>query len=300
MFRQIDIAYSGPGRKGVSMFPGSTKVLFVEAGTFDDGELDVRIPELHSVCGQKVLYVANWSPGMRMTDLACLMAIAENSPDFLDILIPFSGAATMERESVEGEIAMANVEAKLLSCLPGRKRIVIPDLHTLQNKFYFQGASVRLPSLVPHLLALLRERGEKDESPFVVVFPDEGAKKRYAKELDLGPDQPLCCSKERIGEERVVRVEDAQRAAGRRVVIVDDLVRTGGTLMKCARALRAASATKVVVIVPHSVLPGDAAERIEACEDIDLFLTTDSVIGVSEKVHGLSKFGVYPIAGILA
>ena len=298
MFKYSEIVYSAPGRRTLQC-GSETKHVKIETANFPDGELKVRVPGLHQVCGKKVCYVADWSPNSRMMDLSCLMAIAENSPAFLDILIPFSGAATMERETVEGEIAMANVEAKLLSCLPGPKRIVVPDLHTLQNKFYFHNASVRLPSLVPYLLDKARSQLRSGKS-CLVVFPDEGAKKRYCPVLNLAEDEALFCTKVRSGDKRVVFVDEPRRAHGREIVIIDDLARTGATLVQCATTLVTAGATKVIVVVPHAVLPGNAAELIENCEAIDAFLTTDSVMGADVKLAQYPKFHCWPISFILA
>jgi len=88
-----------------------------------------------------------------------------------------------------------------------------------------------------------------------LLFPDEGAFKRYSSKLNRYPI--IICHKIRESDQRVVKVKEGD-VAGRHVVIVDDLVQTGATLLQCSAALRQLGAAKVSAFVTHAIFPNDS------------------------------------------
>jgi phosphoribosylpyrophosphate synthetase len=91
-----------------------------------------------------------------------------------------------------------------------------------------------------------------------VAFPDEGAWKRFHKQLQHFPT--IVCTKVRDGNNRIVRLKEGE-PHGRHVVIVDDLVQSGGTLIECQKLLAANGASKVSAYVTHGVFPKRSWER---------------------------------------
>jgi phosphoribosylpyrophosphate synthetase len=87
-----------------------------------------------------------------------------------------------------------------------------------------------------------------------VAFPDDGAKKRFELLFRRAGFDIIVCGKVRDGERRIVTVQDGD-PRGKNVVIVDDLVQTGGTLYECAQALRAAGAIDTYAYAAHGVFP---------------------------------------------
>lgn len=263
---------------------------------FPDGEPNILVPHLHELTGRDVLYLADWSgPAARYKDLCILTPIAEMIGNgSLTIVVPFFGSATMERETVEGSVATANVDAKLLSQLPGaNKRIIAIDLHTTQNQFFFHNCVVSLKSCMP--FARSKFAGK------VIAFPDEGAKKRFSSYF-ADMDQAVC-AKVRDGDARHVRLTDGA-VAQRDVVIIDDLVRSGGTLIECAKALKAAGADEITVFVPHACFPNGEYRRFIGDGDgaavIDKFLTTDSVAKTADALRDYEEwFEVLSLGSII-
>lgn len=257
---------------------------------FADGGADFHIDGLREVFGRDITFYADWSCAKECyLDLACLRALAESGPSSLTIVIPFIANATMERETVPGTIVMANVDSRFIGDLPCRKRVVVYDLHTLQNQFYFPETAVVLETLVPMLVGVVEKSGQMYEN-CTIVFPDDGAAKRYGAYFP--GRQQVVCAKKRVGEERIVVVNNPEDIRGA-CVIVDDLVRTGGTLIKCAEALREHGVEHVSCAVPHAVFPCDAHKKFAAkgCP-VEHFVTTDSVVGSASKLEPYDEFTV--------
>ncbi|KAJ6313422.1 hypothetical protein OIU77_014847 [Salix suchowensis] len=133
----------------------------------------------------------------------------------------------------EGDVATAFTLARILSNIPasrgGPTSLVTFDIHALQERFYF-GDNI-LPcfeSGIPLLKNRLQELPDSDN--IAIAFPDDGAWKRFHKQLQHFPT--IICAKVREGDQRIVRIKEGN-PQGRHVVIVDDLVQSGGTLVEC-------------------------------------------------------------------
>jgi phosphoribosylpyrophosphate synthetase len=200
----------------------------------------------------------------------------------LTILLPYFPVGTMERVDHEGVVATANTYGILLSNLPraGKpSRLMIYDIHTLQNRFYFHDAvTPSLHSTIPLLIDKLKAY-PKIKS---VAFPDEGAAKRFGHVFAAAGYSAIICGKVRRGNERIVTIHDGiHDAPGNAVCIVDDLVQTGGTLAKCATALKEAGASHVYAFVAHAVFPHDSWRafcRGGALDCFERFWTTNSTM----------------------
>jgi ribose-phosphate pyrophosphokinase len=279
----------------------------VKVAEFSDGEPNVVIPHLHRFTRQHVLYIADWSKAaVRYLDMCALIPMAELGPASLTIVVPFFGTATMEREVFEGSVATANVDAKLLSRLPGTPHVITIDLHTQQNQFFYHDCVVSLHSTMPFARNIIIDQARASLSaskkPAVVVaFPDDGAHKRFAAYFD---DCDIAiCAKVRDGDKRRVQLNDGD-VKGKDVLIVDDLVRSGGTLIECAKVLKQCGALSIKIFVPHACFPkGEYVKFVdgENAALIDKFYITDSVTASVDKIRALNspKFEIISLAKIL-
>ncbi|PNY10107.1 ribose-phosphate pyrophosphokinase mitochondrial-like [Trifolium pratense] len=91
-----------------------------------------------------------------------------------------------------------------------------------------------------------------------IAFPDDGAWKRFHKQLQHFPT--VVCAKVREGDKRIVRIKEGE-PKGRHIVIVDDLVQSGGTLIECQKVLAAHGASKISAYVTHGIFPNKSWER---------------------------------------
>jgi phosphoribosylpyrophosphate synthetase len=172
---------------------------------------------------------------------------------------------------------------------------MVYDLHTLQNRFYLHGNAVAsLQTAIP----LLKEK-IKSSNIDCVAFPDDGAAKRFAAmfhDMDL---EIIVCGKTREeGGIRNVVIQDGN-AEGRHIVIVDDLVQTGGTLYECGKVLKEAGALSVNAFVSHAVFPKESWKRFSKGGDracFDRFWVTNSIPTVTDS---LPDDGVFEVLDLM-
>eukprot|EP00981_Chlorochromonas_danica_P002548 scaffold487_cov178-Ochromonas_danica.AAC.36 len=213
-----------------------------------------------------------------------------------NLVLPFYPVGTMERVTQEGQVATANTYAQMFSHLPscGRPtRLIVYDLHTLQNRFYLHGNAVAsLQTSIPLLIQRLKG------SPIdCIAFPDDGAAKRFGAMFKGLGYEIVTCGKTRDGDKRVVVIQDGN-AKGKHVVIVDDLVQTGGTLYECGVALRSAGALSVNAFVAHGVFPQESWKRFMRQGDrncFEKFFLTNSIPTITDILPTDDVFEVLPL-----
>ncbi|MCS6915366.1 MAG: ribose-phosphate pyrophosphokinase [Myxococcales bacterium] len=176
----------------------------------------------------------------------------------------------------------------------GADRVLTLDLHAPQAQGFFRIPCDQL-SAVPLLCQHLRSG---DLSNTVVVAADVGEAKdagRFAKHLGL----PLAIvDKRRDGDdERARAVTLVGEVAGRRCLVVDDEVATGGTLFEAAEILRSHGAQEVTAAVVHPVLCGSAVARLDRSA-VSRLLVTDSIPLPPEKRS--PRIEVLSVAALLA
>jgi ribose-phosphate pyrophosphokinase len=268
----------------------------VERQTFPDGEHYQRL--LGPVAGADAVVVggtASDADTLELYDLAC--GLVQADVHRLTLAIPYFGYATMERVSKQGEIVTAKTRARLLSSIPvpgSGSRVLLLDLHSEGVPFYFEGAMrpVHLRA-TPVILAAAQRLAR---GPFVFACTDAGRAKwveALANQLGVGASFVF---KRRVDAHTTEVTAVSAQVQGAQVVIYDDMIRTGGSLLAAAEAYRRAGARAISAVATHGVLPGDALRRLErsglftgiactnshprALELAGSFLQVDSIAGV--------------------
>jgi ribose-phosphate pyrophosphokinase len=268
--------------------------------SFEDGFPKLMIREVEAIRRRRVAFLACFdTPGALLEQLGVIFELPRYGAGDFRVVLPYFPTGTMERVRREGEIATANTLARVLSLTPlsamGPSEIVIFDIHALQERFYFRDNVIpRLETAIPLLEARLEELS--DTSQLSIAFPDEGAWKRFEHLLQDYPQ--IVCHKVREGDRRVVTVKEGD-PRGRHVVIVDDLVQTGGTLLECRRVLAEKGAGAVSAFVTHGVFPKESWKRFKA-EEYDHFWITDSCPASAKAVAGRRPFEVLSLGPAIA
>lgn len=248
----------------------------VETRHFPDGERYQRI--LSDPAGQKTILVGGTigdAETLELYDLAC--ALAKYGAARLELIVPYFGYSTMERAVKSGEVVTAKTRARLLSAIPPAahgNRVFFLDLHSEGIPHYLEGALAACHVYgKPFVMEAARQLAGQD---FVLASTDAGRAKwvqSLAEDLAVPASFVL---KRRLddGSTRVAAV--SAHVHNRHVIIYDDLIRTGGSLLQAAQAYLEAGATRVDAIATHAPLPGSSLERIRASGLIGAIHSTDS------------------------
>jgi ribose-phosphate pyrophosphokinase len=249
--------------------------------TFSDGEIWVKYSE--NIRGGDVFIVqSTHPPAENLLELLIMIDAAKRaSAQKVAAVIPYFGYARQDRK----DQPRVSITAKLIANLlvgAGADRVITMDLHAPQIQGFFD-----IP--VDHLYssAVLVNFFRKRKIPnLAVASPDVGAIKMaraYAKRLEAD----LILIDKRRPRQNVAEVMNIiGDADGKNILIVDDLVDTGGTLCNAVTALKASGAKDVYAACTHPVLSGIALERIER-SGLERMLVTDSIPlrGVSSKIQ---------------
>lgn len=295
-------AMAGLAEAVAARHPETIRLGSIDWRRFQDGWPNVFIGDVASLRGRDVTYLAAFEqPADVLEQLGPIFALPRFAAGSLRVVLPYFATGTMERVDTEGQVATAKTLARMLSAIPacrpgGPAEIAIFDIHALGERFYFGDEVIpRLETAMP----LLRAELDKLEN-VAVAFPDEGAWKRFHRQLDSYPH--VICQKVRDGARRTVTIREGS-AAGRHVVIVDDLVQTGETLDQCRRALVRHGAEEVSAYVTHAVFPDGTWQRFRRTPNVDVlsnFWVTDSCPSTVAAIGGAEPFRVLPLAGPIA
>src|SRR5690606_33936857 len=176
-----------------------------------------------------------------------------------------------------GEVVTAKVRARLFSSIPQAamgNRIFLVDLHVEGITHYFEGSLQPVHLSARGMIAKIAQEMGGDD--FVLACTDAGRAK-WVESLasDLGVTAAFAYKRRQSGSSTEV-VGVSAHVRGKKVVIYDDMIRTGGSLAGAARAYLDAGATEVSALTTHGVFPEGALERLEASGLFSAIAATDS------------------------
>lgn len=245
-----------------------------------------------------------------MSQLHALMFLCESAfLSSLTIVLPYLPTGTMERYLQPGRIAAANTTAKLLSQLPAtggsKTRVMIYDIHALPAQYFFSGSCACTLHTAGTLVVDKINAMDPAERIDCIAFPDDGAAKRFSKFFakELKGVEIVTCNKVRTQDNKRVVVVSEGTATNKHVLIVDDLIQTGGTMYECAAKLKEAGAQTVTGYVTHAVFPSEAWRRFLRGGDRDVFTRfwlTSSNPSVCSQIPGGDVFEMIDLAPRIA
>jgi ribose-phosphate pyrophosphokinase len=247
---------------------------FAEHGAFDRGQVERRsFPDaerylrvLDDPRGRDVVLLGGTPSDLDWLELYDLgYAISRAGARTLTIVMPYFGYSTMERVNHPGEVVTAKTRARLISAIPpceGGTRVVLFDLHTSGIQFYFSDSHV-----THHVYGspVIRSGIERIAAgrPYVLGATDAGRAKWVESLAARVQAEPAFVYKRRDPTSGKLSVTGINAdVSGKLVIIYDDMIRTGSSLVQAAQAYRNAGAREVHAIASHLVLPGDSLERL--------------------------------------
>ena len=266
----------------------------VEIETFADGEMFVRIEE--NMRGQDVFVIqptAKPANDNLMELLICIDALRRASAHRITAVIPYFGYARQDRKTGGRTPITAKLVANLIA-KAGADRVLTLDLHAGQIQGFFDVPTDNLFA-TPVIETDIRKHYQAED--LLIVSPDVGGVVRARTLAErLGADIAIVDKRRpKAGESEVMNI--IGEVEGRRCIIFDDIIDSGGTLCNAATELKNRGAEAVSAYITHGVLSGKAVERIGKSELAEL-IVTDS-INVGEKVEAGRNIRMLSIAPLL-
>lgn len=261
-----------------------------KSGKFSDGELKYRYTE--TVRGSDVYIIQSTVDGSdNFMELFLMIDAAKRaSAKFVNVVIPYYGYARQDRKDKPRIAVSAKLLANLLTA-SGASRIVSCDLHAGQIQGFFDipldhlnGSSVFVPFLKKLKLNNL-----------IFASPDAGGAERVREYAKYFETDFVICDKTREKANQVKSVQVIGDVENKDVIIIDDLIDTGGTISMASKVIMKKGAKSVRAVITHPVLSGNAEENLEKSSLLELVVTDSIPLKFRNK-----KIKVLSIAGLIA
>jgi ribose-phosphate pyrophosphokinase len=246
----------------------------VEVGTFANGETYCRY--LESIRGADLFVVqTGCEPVDRnlMEVLFMIQAAKLASAKRITAVMPLFPYARQDRKAKPREPISARLVADMLQ-LAGADRVLTMDLHAGQIQGFFTIPVDHMTAL-PLFAQYFRDRGLTGEG-IVSVSPDAGRAKMAVRFAEMIEAEFAIMHKTRPGHDQVAVTEITGRVRDKTAIVGDDVIMTGGTLLKNVEALKEHGAKDVWVFATHGLFCGDALERFHD-SDLAGIVVTDTV-----------------------
>ena len=253
----------------------------VDVRIFTDSESKIKMGDVKKK--NCVIVQSTYPPADRHL-LQTLMMIKKCTDDLAaDIctVIPYMAYARQDRVFQDGEVISIELIAKLLEAA-GNKRLITIDIHSALALSYFR-IDVQNISSIPLLANHAANNLKLNRT--VVVSPDAGGIERaYEFAKILGSDI-IALKKWRDRDSGEIFFDDKLECniADRDVVLVDDIISSGGSIVKACQVLKKNKADKIYAMCVHALLVEDAAEKIRAA-GVQEIISTNSIPSHYAKV----------------
>lgn len=227
--------------------------------------------------------------------LIMIDALKRASANSITAVIPHYGYARQDRKVSPRTPISAKLVADLIT-VAGATRVITMDLHAGQIQGFFNIPFDNIYAS-PVLIDYIKSQVMTDKTIF--VSPDAGGVERvrhYAKKVKC---EIAMIDKRRTGTNVAKAMNVVGDVHGRECIIIDDMVDTAGTLVEACKALKEHGATRVVACATHPVFSDPALDRIEASEELDEIIITDT-IPLSARGQQISKIRVLSTAELLS
>ncbi|MCQ2086158.1 MAG: ribose-phosphate diphosphokinase [archaeon] len=240
---------------------------------FPDGECYVRI-DAESM-DDDVVIIQNTYPNNNLIEMLLLEdAVMSLGARTITLVIPYFGYARQDKVFKLGEPESAKV---ISQCLAARcNRVITVDIHKESTLKYF-GCPYKDVKAADAIADYLKNRGID-----VVISPDIGAvdrAKRVAERINASYDY---IEKVRLSGTEVIMKPSKSNYRGKNILIVDDMITTGGTIITAAKQLRDSGAKSITVACTHGLFINDALNRLKSNNLHEIFASNTLTTSVSK------------------
>ncbi len=238
---------------------------------FSDGEMSPFFSE--SVRGHDVFLIqSTFAPADNLLELLLMIDAAKRaSANYVTVVVPYFGYARQDRKDKPRVAIAAKLMANLLSAA-GADRLMTCDLHADQIQGFFDipvdhmdGSAI----FVPYIKSL-------ELSNLIFASPDVGGMKRARSFAKFFNAELVVCDKHRQRANEVASMRLIGDVKDKNVILIDDLIDTGGTMCKAANIIMDNGAQSVRAVCTHPVLSGKAYDNIESSQ-LEELVVTDTI-----------------------
>lgn len=238
------------------------KANFVESQirVFEDGESKITLSG--KISKKKSIIVQSIYPPVDTNLIQALSLISKAKEISSEVIavIPYMGYARQDREFLPGEIVTMKVLGKLFKGA-GASKIIVIDIHSMIGLKHFS-IKTKNVSAIPELVRYVKKLRLKNP---LVISPDHGGKERakeFAKKLGT---EYIALEKKRDKKTGKVQIKtkNLNEVANRDLILVDDMISTGGSIVKAAQFLKKQKCKKIYVACTHALLINNAEIKIK-------------------------------------
>lgn len=258
----------------------SAKYLKTDLRIFPDGESKLRI--LGKAKKETIVVVSSTGPPVDSNILRTLSLISKSRELSKKVIavIPYMGYAKQDKEFLKGEIITISVIAKMVKAA-GATHLIVVDFHSKEALKFF-----KLPTQdVSAIQAFTRYFKKLNLKKPLVVSPDlfwESNTKKFAQQIGATAIS-LNKQRNRKSGKLVIKSPPREFPKSGDLIIFDDMVSTGGTILKAIQTLKRKNFRKVFVVCTHPVFSGNAKQKIKDAK-ITSIVGTNSIEGEFSKI----------------
>jgi len=226
---------------------------------FADGESKITLSG--KLSKKKIIIVQSIYPPVdtNLVQVLSLISKAKEISSEVIAVIPYMGYARQDREFLPGEIVTMKVLGKLFKGV-GASKIIAVDIHSMIGLKHFTIKSKNVTA-IPDLVKYFKKLSLKNP---LVISPDQGGKdraKEFAIEFELE-----CIALEKRRDRKTgkvqIKTKNVDEVANRDIILVDDMISTGGSIIKATQFLKKQKCKRVFVACTHALLMNNAEKRI--------------------------------------
>ena len=251
-----------------------------EIRVFPDGESKITL--IGKISKKKSIVLQSIYPPVDTNLVQVLSLITkakENSSEVIAV-IPYMGYARQDREFLPGEIVTMKVLGKLFKSA-GASKIIVVDIHSSIGLKHFS-IKTKNVTAIPDLVGFFKKLSLKNP---LVVSPDQGGKeraKKFAKEFN---SDYIALEKTRDKKTGKVKIKtrNLEEVENRDLILVDDIISTGGSIIKATQFLKKQKCKRIYVACTHALLMNDAEKKIKKA-GVTSIISTNTIPGKISKV----------------
>ena len=251
-----------------------------EIRIFPDGESKITLKG--NLSKKKSIVVQSICPPVdtNLIQALSLISKAKETSSEVIAIIPYMGYARQDREFLTGEIVTMKVLAKLFKSA-GASKVIVVDIHSKFGLKHFTIKSKNVTA-IPDLVKYFKKLSLKNP---LVISPDQGGKERTKEFASIFGSEYIALEKKRDRKTGRVQIKtkNTDEVAGRDIILVDDMISTGGSIINATRFLKKQKCKLVYVACTHALLMNNAEKKIRKA-GVTNIISTNTIPGKTSMV----------------